>query len=342
MKQAYHSNATTNVHIRCQIQKSHLPVNILAEKYQISENTVIKWKNRDKSEDVSSRPHTVHYSLSPLEQELIKSVRSATWFPLDEITEVAQCLNPSASRSAVYRTLRAAELNKVPQKEREKAKKFKAYEPGNLHIDITYLPKMDGKRQYLFVAIDRATRALYYQIYDTKTADNAVDFARKCIAFFPFKITHILTDNGLEFTNALLVSKKGERCTKPSKMDQLCKKENIDHRLTKPNTPKTNGMVERANGIIKKGTILKEQYTDKQAMETALMQFLVFYMLFRRHGSLKRELGVKTPFEAIEKWYELRPEIFSEKPLRFKNKLLYLKRKTQAKRGSFTQQPCET
>ena len=33
----------------------------------------------------------------------------------------------------------------------------------------------------------------------------------------------------------------------------------------------------------KKGTILKEQYTDKQAMETALMEFLVFYMLHRRH-----------------------------------------------------------
>ena len=28
----------------------------------------------------------------------------------------------------------------------------------------------------------------------------------KCLAFFPFKITHILTDNGLEITNRLLKS----------------------------------------------------------------------------------------------------------------------------------------
>jgi len=48
----------------------------------------------------------------------------------------------------------------VPQKEREKAKQFKAYEPGYLHIDVTYLPKINGKRQYLFVAIDRVTRAI--------------------------------------------------------------------------------------------------------------------------------------------------------------------------------------
>ncbi|OFY62224.1 MAG: hypothetical protein A3H98_04495 [Bacteroidetes bacterium RIFCSPLOWO2_02_FULL_36_8] len=58
----------------------------------------------------------------------------------------------------------------------------------------------------------------------------------------------------------LLVSKKGDSCSKPSKMDELCKIENIDHRLTKPSAPKTNGMVERANGIIKSNNILREQY----------------------------------------------------------------------------------
>lgn len=342
MKQVYHSNATTNIHTRCLIQKSNLSVNKMSKKYNVSENTVIKWNGRDELFDRSSRPHTINYSLSGMEREIIKSVRRATWLPLDEIEEIAQQLNPSASRSAVYRTLRAAELNKVPQKEREKAMKFKAYEPGYLHIDVTYLPKIENVKQYLFVAIDRATRTLFYQIYDAKTADNTVDFMNKCRTFFPFKITHILTDNGLEFTNVLLVSKKGERCTKLSKMDELCKEENIDHRLTKPNTPKTNGMVERANGTIKSNTILREQYDTKEEMKIHLMRFLVFYLLYRRHGSLKKELGVKTPFEAVEKWYELKPEIFLEKPLQFKNKILSLHNQTKSKQVCFTQQPCET
>ena len=171
---------------------------------------------------------------------------------------------------------------------------------------------------YLFVAIDRATRLILYELYDAKTAENAEDFIHKCLAFFPFQITHILTDNGLEFTNALLKSKNGKPCAKPSRVDELCKKENIKHRLTKPHTPKTNGMVERANGIIKSSTIPKEQYANKQSMEAHLLEFLVFYILYRRHGSLKREIGVKTPYEAVEKpvvskaepWYELKPEIF--------------------------------
>ena len=231
-------------------------MNHLAEKYNVSENTVSKWKGRDELYDRSSRPHNIYYSLADIEQEVIKTVRRSTWLPLDEKEEIAQLLNPLASRSAVYRTLLSAGLNKVPEKEREKAKKFKEYEPGYLHVDVTYLPKIDGVKQYLFVAIDRATRTLFYQMYDAKTAENAENFMNKCEAFFPFKITHLLTDNGLEFTNALLVSKKGQSCEKPSKVDEFCKTKNIEHRLTKPHTPKTNGMVERANGIIK-SVILK-------------------------------------------------------------------------------------
>lgn len=88
-----------------------------------------------------------------------------------------------------------------------------------------------------------------YELYDAKTAENAEDFIHKCLALYPFQITHILTDNGLEFTNALPKSKNVKPCAKPSKVDELCTKGNIKHRLTKPHTPKTNGMVGRANGI---------------------------------------------------------------------------------------------
>ena len=125
-------------------------------------------------------------------------------------------------------------------------------------------------------------------------------------------------------------------------MDLLCKENDIEHRLTQSHTPKTNGMVERANGIVKSNTILKEQYASNKDMEVALMQFLVFYMLYRKHGSLKRELGVRTPYEAVEKWYEFKPEILSQNPLQFKQKILTLKQKFKSKQVCFTQQPCET
>ena len=106
----------------------------------------------------------------------------------------------------MYRTFVREGVNIIPEKEKEKAKKFKEYDPGFLHIDVTYLPKLNGIKYYLFVAIDRATRTLYYKIYEAKTSKNAESFLLECIDFFPFKITHVLTDNGLEFTNRLLKS----------------------------------------------------------------------------------------------------------------------------------------
>jgi len=339
MKQEYHSNAVTNLHIRKQINKSNLTNDELASAYNTSVATVSKWRNRDVFEDKSSRPHNIVYVLDELEKNLAVSIRRTAWLPLDEVWEVLLEINPMITRSSIYRTFCRENINNVPQQEKEKTKKFKEYEPGYLHIDVTYLPKFDGTKHYLFVAIDRATRTLFYHVYDAKTSENTEDFMNKCLGFFPFEITHVLTDNGLEFTNRLIKSKKGELCQKPSKLDELCKENDIEHRLTKPNTPKTNGMVERVNGTIKNGTILKETYGSKEEMELGLTVFLLHYMLYRRHGGLRKELKVKTPFQAIEKWFVLKPEIFNQNPKEFKNKILNLK---QLNKVSFHKQPCET
>jgi transposase-like protein len=96
----------------------------------------------------------------------------------------------------------------VPQEKKQQTSTFKEYEPGYLHIDVTYLPKLAGKKQYLFVAIDRATRVLYFEIYENKTAINAVEFLNNCKVFYSFTITHIITDNGLEFTDKFVTKDK--------------------------------------------------------------------------------------------------------------------------------------
>jgi hypothetical protein len=122
----------------------------------------------------------------------------------------------------------------------------------------------------------------------------------------------------------LLKSKKGKYCTKPSLLDEFCTENNIEHRLTKPATPKTNGMVERVNGTIKNGTIKRNQYQNIEELETDLKAFLIAYNSIRRHGGLRKELNVKTPFQALDKWYEINPELFFVKPDEFKNKILHL------------------
>ncbi|MCF6318532.1 MAG: DDE-type integrase/transposase/recombinase [Proteobacteria bacterium] len=214
MCQNYHNNAKTNTHIRAEIKSSNLDNKSLAANYRVSENTISKWKNATSLNDASSTPHTIDYALNEIEELVIVSIRKTSWLPLDDVLDMVQEQNIiNANRSNVYRTLCRYNINKVPAEQKDKAKTFKEYEPGYLHIDVTYLPKFNGIKYYLFVAIDRATRTMYYRVYSEKSATNAVDFLEECIDFFPMYISHILTDNGLEFTNRLLKSKK-ESCVK--------------------------------------------------------------------------------------------------------------------------------
>ncbi len=317
MSQVYHSNARTNQHVRQRIQQSDLTNVELSDNYNVNVKTIAKHRKRDFSNDKSSRPNNIKYALTPLEKELIRVVRTLTWMELDGLTDTMVDVIPNANRSNVYRTLRAFDINRVAVEQKAKAKKFKEYEPGYLHIDVTYLPKFDKQKYYLFVAIDRATRLLYYKVYENKTAANAVEFLKECKEFFPFYITHILTDNGQEFTDKWARGKG--KVSGNHKFDIECTKDEIEHRLTAPYTPQTNGMVERVNGTIKNATIKAEDYDNIDDVKKDLNKFLIFYNFNRRHGSLRKELKVRTPFDAVQSWFQTKPEIFKILPSEFQD-----------------------
>ena len=168
---------------------------------------------------------------------------------------VREFLNPNVSRSGLDRCLRrhgVGNLRDLKAKApKPKHKTFKAYEPGYLHIDVKYLPQMADKnhRRYLFVAIDRATRWVFILIFKAKTAANARRFLRDLERACPMRIRTILTDNGKEFTDHLFGLCK-RAATGAHEFDQLCANLEIEHRLTPPKSPQTNGMVERFNGRI--------------------------------------------------------------------------------------------
>jgi transposase InsO family protein len=73
-------------------------------------------------------------------------------------------------------------------------------------------------------------------------------------------------------------------------------------------------MVERVNGTIKAATSKVLTYKNEPELKADLDKFLVYYNFNRRHGSLKRELKVRTPFEAVQCWYRMNPEIFIKSP----------------------------
>lgn len=289
--QTYHQNAKTNQHIRIELKNSQLSCQELAQKFGVNKNTVTKWKNRSSCFDKSSRPNTIQYCFSAEEQAIICFQRKTFWRPLDQLLEDLETkFNKEISRSTLYECLRRNQLNKKP-KEAAPIKLFKDYPPGFLHLDVTYLPKFGGQKLYLFVAIDRATRLLFYKVYEHRDAVSAKDFLNECEQFFPFKIEKMLTDNGREFVNGDLAG--------------LCEALEIEHRKTKPNTPKTNGMVEKANDTIKSNSLKITKYASKDEMLKDLDRFLLFYHTDRRHSGLVKEQKGRTPIDALRYWYDL-------------------------------------
>jgi transposase InsO family protein len=199
----------------------------------------------------------------------------------------------------------------LPEQPQEPAKGFKRYEPGYIHVDIKYLPQMPDETQsrYLFVAIDRATRWVFVQIKSSKTAAHARAFLKALHQACPIKISKVLTDNGQEFTDRLFASDEREPSGKHV-FDQACQQLSIEHRLTKPRTPYTNGMVERFNGHI--ADVLK---THRFNGQEDLAQTLHRYVYLYNQQLPQSALQSKTPVQAMRDWYHQKPELFNRKPV---------------------------
>ncbi|HRN08157.1 MAG TPA: integrase core domain-containing protein, partial [Ottowia sp.] len=117
-----------------------------------------------------------------------------------------------------------------------------------------------------------------------------------------------LTDNGKEFTDRLFASRERE----PSgnhEFDQLCQELGIEHRLTKPRTPRTNGMVERFNGRI--ADVLKtHRFNSREDMEQTLLRYVALY----NHQLPQSALKSSTPMQAMKQWYQSHPHLFNKRP----------------------------
>ena len=315
MQISLHKNARTTPAVRAQIAASSEPASVLAARYGVTEPTIYKWKRRDSVHDRSHTAHRLQTNLTPAQEVVVVHLRRALLLPLDDLLALThEFISDKVSRSGLDRCLRrhgVGNLNALkPYQPVQPHKAFKSYEPGYLHMDVKYLPQMqdETKRRYLFVAIDRATRWVFVQIKPNKTAASAKAFLKALHKACPIHINKLLTDNGKEFTDRLFASRE----RKPSgnhEFDQLCQSLGIEHRLTRPRTPQTNGMVERFNGRI--ADILKtHHFNSAEDLEQTLLRYVALY----NHQLPQAALRSKTPIQAMKQWHQTHPDLFNKRP----------------------------
>lgn len=246
-----HANATTTPKTRAYIQRSRKPVVELAAELGVSETTVRRWRGRTTVTDRPHTPKTLTTSLTAMEEALVCELRTQLQLPLDDIVEVMRrCVNAKLSRSAIHRCLVRHGLSRRPKPDKSPVGVFEQATVGFIHIDLKHLPALERRKSYAFVAIDRATRYVYVEIHPRRDADTAAGFLERFLADFPHPVHTILTDNGSEFTDRFAVDMKNKPHDRPSgrhPFDRVCAKSKIDHRLTRPYRPQTNGLVERFN-----------------------------------------------------------------------------------------------
>ena len=307
-----HKQARTTPQLREEIRNSTLSERALAEKYNISRATVRKWKYRETSEDRSHRPHRLHTALSPAQEAIVVELRRTLLLPTDDLLVVVrEFIKPDMVRSALQRLLvrhgvsQLKELIPRPEGESRPTKTFKDYRPGYVHVDIKYLPEMADEqgRTYLFVAIDRASRWVYLERHREKSRKAAVRFLKRLQEKASFRIHTLLTDNDLAFTDRF--TQKTRRPSGRHAFDQLCARYDIEHRLTPPRRPQTNGLVERFNGRISE--ILRTTHFDSAS---DLDSMLWHYQRLYNHHIPQRTLGHATPVRKLKHWYEERPDLF--------------------------------
>ena len=297
MGQVLHGSATTTEAIRRTIQHSQASLRALARRYGINPKTVAKWKKRGSVADLPTGPREPKSTvLSIGEEAIVIAFRRHTLLPLDDCLYALQPTIPHLTRSSLHRCLQRHGISRLPQVEGDTPdrRKFKAYPIGYFHIDIAEVRTEEGKL-YLFVAIDRTSKFAFVELHEKADRPTAVRFLEALIAAVPYRLHTVLTDNGIQFADLPRNRDGWTARYRVHRFDQICRANGIEHRLTKPNHPWTNGQVERMNRTLKEATVKRYYYETHDQLRSHLADFVIAYNFARR---LKTLNGL-TPYEHI-------------------------------------------
>ena len=291
-----HSRARTTSFQRARmvekIRGGSWTIGAASEASGVSRRTTYKWLARAKTEpealqDRSSRPYTSPLALPDEARQLILSMRRYRMTG----ERISQSLK--IPRATVARILKSAGLGKLKDLEpKEPVIRYERSIPGELvHIDIKKLGRINGighritgdRRhrghggwEYVFVAVDDASRLAFAETYRDEKAASTIAFLHRAVAFFRrygVVVRGVLTDNGKVFVG--------------HDFQTWCQRLGIKRQRTRPYRPQTNGKAERFIQTITRDWAYGRAFSSSAQRRRALDPWLRYYNLRRPHGGLK-------------------------------------------------------
>src|SRR5215211_5305319 len=252
-----HGSARTTPRVRAELQASQEATRALAAQYRLNPKTVAKWRKRTTTADQPmgpSRPRST--VLTEAEEAIVVEFRRRTLLPLDDVLGCLRESIPTLSRSALHRCLVRPGISRLPKdpESASKRKRFAETKIGYVHIDACELRSAEGKI-FLFLAIDRVSKFAYVELHPAANMTTGAAFLRSVVAAFPYQIHTVLTDNGTPFADQPRYRSGPTARLRGHAFDRVCREHGIEHRLTKPYHPWTNGQAERMNRTVKDATV---------------------------------------------------------------------------------------
>ena len=199
-------------------------------------------------------------------------------------------------RSTVAKHLSALDMGRLPPLHPPPpVMRYEREQPGELiHIDTKKLGRFQrsghrvtGNRHhrcagagwdYLHVCVDDASRMAYVEIHPNELRYTAVRFLIHALRFFRnhgVQVQRVMTDNGTAYRSRAFA--------------KICRWLRLQHKRTRPYTPRTNGKAERFIQTLLRQWACPRAYPNSGLRNAALPAWLHRYNHQRPHASLGRK-----------------------------------------------------
>ena len=296
---------TSNAHFRQRVVKKSYKIGVTAASkyYRISRNAIYEWRAKYDGKswkclvDKSHRPHHHPNEHTAEEKQLILRLYPYHKDDMIMLWDALRKKGYTRSYTSLVRVVNKWIKPEIKQKQTKKPKLYQRAEyPGQkVQVDVKFVPSycvVNGEKYYQYTAVDECTRWTFREMYDEHSTYSSTDFLKKLILNCPFPIREIQTDNGTEFTRAL-ISDDG----KPSLFEEMLELCGIKYHRIRVATPRHNGKVERQHRTDEK------RFYKKMRMYNLVdgRQQLAKYNK-KSNNIPKICLGFLTPNEMLEKY----------------------------------------
>lgn len=273
---------------------------LVAEASGVSRATVYKWLRRFKEEgapglrDRSSRPRVSPRRLAEAEERRILELRRGMRRGPNRLASVV-----GRPASTVYAVLRRHGVSRLRDFDRVTGQpiRYVRERPGELvHVDVKKLgriPLRGGHRffgralashrqdglgyDFVHVAVDDASRLAFTQVYPDEGEISATDFVQRLVDFYATHGIHVerlMTDQHPTYRLSRRFA---------AQLTSL----GIQHRMTRPYRPRTNGKAERFIQTLLDEWAYAKPYRSNLERQLALPRWVAFYNRRRPHSGLE-------------------------------------------------------